>query len=152
MFTFFTILFLVFSIVALIKGDIFQSVKITMGEDEIKRQQLGTDNYVPDKKMIGSLLTIFLVMLPFAIAKMIYLCVALSYDPFTYPTLALLVYLITSLIIGFTKKKTKIDLSTDKKIEDYRKSLNKKRTVKGVLISIVYIVHLAYMLVAMAFM
>ncbi|KON87466.1 hypothetical protein AF332_11930 [Sporosarcina globispora] len=145
MMLFLTLFFLIYYVVLLVKGNFFQGVRIAMGEDEIKKQKLGMDNYKPDSDLVIKTLLLMLFIIPFSITIIIYLCVATQYDLLKYPTLGLLVYYTVSLMWGFIKGKTKIDLSSEDKIEKYRKKLQRKRTLKGTLLQLIWVAYFGYM-------
>lgn len=152
MLIFFTVVFVAYYLISVVKGKPFKSLIEAIGEDDIRKQREGSDNYKMDKDLVlKMLLTVFLFMIPFVVIQLIYLCNALNDDPYKYPTLSLLAYYFFIIVWIAVKGKKKRDLSTDRAIEKYRKTLKKNRTVKGTLISLAFLVYFIYMLIVLAF-
>ncbi|MGG3890222.1 hypothetical protein [Metabacillus fastidiosus] len=145
MMLFLTFVFLIWYSVLLLKGNIFHNLGMEIGEEEIRKQRLGTDNYKADENLTIKILLISCFLIPMIVVLVIYLCVGIQYDPLKYPTLTLLVYYVGSLLLGVLKNKKKIDLSSEDKIEKYRKKLKKKRTVKGILLQLIWTTYFLYM-------
>lgn len=148
---FFTIVFLIFYITLLAKGNIFLKLHSIFAEEEVRKQKEGSDNYKPSEDMIGATIIMLIVGLPLILGQFIYLCNAIKYDTYTYPTLILLTYTVVNFIVTSIKNKKKVDLSTEDKVEKYRAKYNKKRTVKGTLFQITYTVYFLYMLIQLIF-
>lgn len=145
MMLFLTLFFLIYYVILLVKGNFFQGIRVELGEEEIKKQKIGMDNYKPDESLAIKTLLWAAFLIPFSITNIIYLCIATQHDPLKYPTLGLLIYFTVSLIWGIIKGKTKVDLSSEDKINKYRKKLNQKRTFKGTVFQLIWVAYFTYM-------
>ncbi|MCA1027047.1 hypothetical protein LCM23_13175 [Cytobacillus kochii] len=146
MMIFLTVILLIFQLAVLIKGNPWYEINKLFGEEEIRKQQVGSDNYIPDKKLLeGALITIALGI-PYILFLLLYLCFSINYDPHTLPTIILLAYFILSVLVAVLKNKKK-DLSSEKKVAAFRKKFNKRHTFRGKVIQLVFISYYTYMLI-----
>lgn len=151
MMIFLSLFYLVFYLVGLVKGKLFYNFMIQHGEEEIKKAQQGTDNYKPSEEwMIKAGLTV-LVMLTILLVQVIYYCVAVQYDPFVLPTVAMILYFLCIVLKNTIKGGNKKDLTTERNVEKYRKQLQKKRSVRSVVMNLTYVIYFGYMLFSLIF-
>ena len=150
---FFTILFLAYSVTVLIRGRSFHQLQVELGEEEIKKQRLGTERYVENTEILAkALLTSFLFLLPLLIIESIYLTKAVKVDPYLYPSLVALVLFIGQFIFGVLKVKKKVDLSTEQKVDKYRKQLSRTRTFGGFINALLWTSYFGYMTYVLLFL
>lgn len=143
---FFTVVMLVLNLILLVSGGFFHSIKVEIGEEEIKKAKVGTDNYKRDhdfevRVILMGLYTLFMTLLYF-----MYFSIAISFDPYLYPTLILLTYMIIVILYAFASRNKKLDLTSDEQVAKLRKRLGKKRTFRNTMVQITFIIYFGYML------
>lgn len=113
-----------------------------------------TDN---DKKRLArkSFISLILAIVPaifFIVTELIYFTIAIPLDPFKYPSIGMLVFVIFNFI--FVKKTTKkADLETEEGFEEYKREAKKikRYTLRGWLIGLIKFVYFLYMFWALSF-
>lgn len=142
---FFTVFFLIVSLISLVKGSLFRNIYVTFGEEAIKAYKLGKD-YKPDGKLGLKLFLSSVFALFISLSQFIYYCIAINYDNFKYPTLCFMVYFILVLVWSIAKRRSKLDLSTDEKIHKYRAKLYRGQTFKSTIAQLANVAYFAYMM------
>ncbi|WP_310876963.1 hypothetical protein [Priestia megaterium] len=147
----FTIFFLTFYLVVLAKGGIARGLAIEIAKEDIKKQKEGADNYQPNKELAIKMLPCFVPLIGVVIVQFLYYCFSLNSDPFLFPTLIMLLYMVLGFVYNVVKPKKKADLTVERNAERHLKKLE-KRSLKGTLQNLVYVTYFAYMLFAAVFM
>lgn len=144
---FFTLFFFTLALSVLVKGRLFKDLRIEFGEAEIKKAS--NPDYKFSNELLSKLLFLFIGIVFYIITFITYLIKALSIDPYVYPTIIMILFIVSSYV--FNKNTPKDDLKTEEGIEAYRKKLsNNKRKLKGILknfIAAMYFVYMFYILV-----
>jgi len=144
---FLTIVFFAVTLSYLVKGTIFYDIGIEIGEDDISRAR--DSNYKTPEKLAVKILFFMVFGIAYMITYTIYLIKSLSIDPYVFPTVLIILNIISNFIF---KKTTKKDLSTEEGIEAYRKRLYKpKRTFIGTIKTIFTICYFVYMFYILVF-
>lgn len=145
--TFLTIFFFAFSLAALVKGNMFKKLRIDVGEYEIKKAIDSTAKV--EESLLIRMLSLIFFMSAIMVLEIIYLLKALHIDPYIYPTIIMILLILTGYI--FTKSSKK-DLATESGIAEYRKKLHdNKRKVSGILRSVLKVIYFAYMFYILVF-
>lgn len=148
--TFFTVLFIGYFLYALSKGNVLYNSSIKFGEIYISYHE----GKITDREFTVTSIKMYtqiIFMLLLFLIQFIYLTVALSVDPYKYPTIFIILWIIASFTLGVKASKKQPKIKED--IEAFRKHLYtniKKRTFKGTvyqLISLVYFCFMFYILV-----
>jgi len=146
----FTIFFLTFYLIALVKGGFGREIAIEMAKEEIKKQKEGADNYQPNKELLIKAIVCFVPLIALAFVQFLYYCFSLNSDPFLFPTLIMLLYFVFGFVYGIAKSKKKADLTVERNAEKHLKNLQ-KRSLKQTLSSLLYVTYFAYMFFAAVF-
>lgn len=149
--TIIALFFIILNGVTLLKGGFFRETLIQIGELSIKQEQGRYLTSDEKSELIVKGVGVWLLAIFCLILQAIFYTWALKIDVYTYPTLFMLIWLITSLIITFGNYKKK-DLKDEKGAKEYRKSLYKGRTLKVTLSSIAGLLYFAYMFYVIVFM
>jgi hypothetical protein len=137
--------------VVLAKGGIARGLAIEIAKEDIKKQKEGADNYQPNKELAIKMLICFVPLIGVVVVQFLYYCFSLNSDPFLFPTLIMLLYMVLGFVYNFVKPKKKADLTVERNAEKHLKKLE-KRSLKGTLQNLVYVTYFAYMLFATVFM
>ncbi|MEM4994800.1 hypothetical protein WKH56_19760 [Priestia sp. SB1] len=97
------------------------------------------------------MLLCFVPLIGVVIVQFLYYCFSLNSDPYLFPTLIMLLYLVLGFVYGIVRPKKKADLTVERNAEKHLKKLE-KRSLKQTLSSLVYVTYFAYMLFAAVFM
>jgi hypothetical protein len=145
---FWTIVFFTFSIIKLIKGNVFYETSVAMAEAEVKKanpelSKADKDNI--DKEILKNGGAIFSIgVLIMAIAEIIYYLKAVNLDIYKYPTIGMILLVILIVVKGAIKKKP--DLSSELKQKEYlAKVYANKRTLFGTFNTLANLVYFGYM-------
>ena len=144
---FWTLVFITFTLIKLIKGSIFKETLIKVAEIAVKgsypelseeeKKNLQTESF-----RIGW--QYFLFGLIVIIVHIIYLLNAIDLDPIKYPTLLMIAWIILAFVKGIVSKK--LDLSTEEKRKSYlAKVYLSKRTLSGTILNLVFLSYFGYM-------
>lgn len=145
---FWTIVFFTFSIIKLIKGDVFHQTSITIAEAEVKKanpelSKIGKDNI--DKEVLkngGAIVSI--VGLIMVIAEIVYYLKAINLDIYKYPTIGMILLVVLIVVKSSIVKKP--DLSTELDQKKYlAKIYANKRTLFGTFNTLVNLAYFGYM-------
>lgn len=142
MFIFFTILLLMISLYALVKGNMFNKTLLEIEEyEKLKKDDI-------DKSKSAEILIKSIWLVVFAIGYFItyltYLINALKVDIYTYPTFIMLMLFLTSFVINLIKNKQP---NSERKM----RRLKKERTLKRTIINSIEATYFLYMLMMAIF-
>jgi len=145
---FWTIVFFTFSIIKLIKGNIFHQTTINIAEITVK--QANPDLTKRERDALGSdmmksgMWYILIFGLGMVIAEIIYLLNAVSMDAYKYPTIVMICIAIFIIVKSYVVKKP--DLSTEQNQKIYlAKVYANKRTFFGVVNNLINLGYFGYM-------
>ncbi|ALS22118.1 hypothetical protein [Paenibacillus naphthalenovorans] len=147
---FWTIVFFTISLIGLIKGGLFSSLKSRLKQIELKKLNGGDEKeYVVEWLKAGCFPLIVVSFL--FIAEVLYLVNALDYDPYKFPTITAIAILIIGIIK--TKKSKKSNDMTEEELIVYKAELVKKdkRTFMSVIRSFLWVVYFGYMFYVLVF-
>jgi hypothetical protein len=123
-----------------------RKANIEIGELNIKKakgETIDKEYNIETKNILQVILIIFLLL-----CEIIYLIYAINIDPYKYPTIILLLYLIFSTVLI---NKNQPDLSIEENIIKYRKKLYKPKTFLNVLTNLTYCCYFGYMFYVLVF-
>lgn len=145
---FWTIVFFTFSIIKLIKGNIFYQTSINMAEITVKQANPNLTKREKDalneEMMRSGMWWILTLGLGMVIAEIVYLLNAVSLDIFKYPTIGMICLVIFIVVKTYVVKKP--DLSTEQNQKIYLgKVYASKRTFFGTFNSLVNLSYFGYM-------
>jgi len=146
MIVFLTVLILSLHIFVLFNGRLFPEFRKEIAENEIKKQRVGVDRFVTDDELgIKAIAYLFLFAIPVMLLHVFLISVGLMNDPYLYPSLGMLTFIIVNIVIqALTNKKE--DLTVESNAEEYREKLTRQHSVKNKLVLLVYIAYLVYLL------
>ncbi|MGG0308245.1 hypothetical protein ABEY43_06035 [Priestia megaterium] len=152
MLIFFTVLFLTYHLVNLVKGGFGRELLVEVGKETVKKQKVGADNYKEDKDLLIKVLMYFIPALMLAALQILYYCFSINSDPFLFPTLFMILHMVISIAYAYIKPKKTEDLTIERNAERYIKKLERKYKPKNVIIQLINVTYFAYMLFATVFM
>ena len=145
---FWTVVFITFYLASLIKGNLFYNLTKRVGELVLKQAEAETKKEKDEiaKEIIKSSWMIYLTI-PLAIIEYIYLFKAINIDPYKYPSIVMLFYLLLTMFVFNRNKKNKTDLTTQEGRIVYKNELEKLKryTFKGIIKQLVFLVYFGYM-------
>lgn len=142
---FFTVIMLTVYLTVLLKGKLFTGFRLELAEVEVKKYR--DEEYEIESELgVKTLLFLVFYSIPLILIDVALVCVGLQHDPYLYPSLVMLTYLIFVVVTSLANKKKKPDLSTDEKVEKYLKKVKKKYTLRGTLVSLLWISYFVYLL------
>lgn len=147
MMVFLTIVFFAVTLSYLVKGTIFYDLGIEIGEDDISRAR--DSEYKTPEKLAVKIIFFVIFGIVYMITYMVYLIKSLTIDPYIFPTVLIILNIVSNFIF---KKTIKKDLTTEEGIAAYRKKLYKpKRTFIGTIKTIFTVSYFAYMFYILVF-
>jgi large-conductance mechanosensitive channel len=149
MFAFFTILFLIYELLVLMKGLPFYNKRVKIHELELEKHKEGADVGAIIIEQTKNFIPIILTFLVIGFAYFIYLISAIEKDVYKYPTLLMLALFIFNFIKAINKKAP--NLSTEEGRNEYKSNIYKKRTVKSTVMSLIGVAYFTYMLLFAVF-
>ena len=145
---FWTVVFIIFYLASLTKGNLFYNLTKRVGELVLKQAEAETKKEKDEivKEIIKSLWKIYLTI-PLAIIEYIYLFKAINIDPYKYPSIVMLFYSLLTMFVLNRNKKNKTDLTTQEGRIVYKNELEKLKryTFKGIIKQLVFLVYFGYM-------
>lgn len=149
---FFTIVFFIMSARYIIKGRLFHTSLIRLGELNLIKSQSNMTKFqekVLKNKILELIIPQLLIFIPLIIANIIYLVQALNIDIYKYPTISMIILFV---IQTFSNKNENNDLSSEEKRLIYKSKIYQKRTTYNTiraLINLNYYGYMFYILVLM---
>jgi hypothetical protein len=147
---FWTVVFLTLGLLYFVRGSLFYSRLIKIGELALKIAE--TNDQSKGIELIKLVAFPFIYSIVMLIVYMIYLFNVIDIDPLKYPTLIIIGLIVINLVKSFSTGRSKIDLSTEESRHKYRIELytRKRWTIKGILYHIIttgYYTYIIYLLV-----
>jgi len=145
---FWTVVFITYYLMVLVRGNIFYDILQKAGELTIKQATMTTKK---EKDAIGSeIMKVawkILLAIPLLIAECIYLFKAISIDTLKYPTLIILFYSLLTTFVLNKSKKTKEDLTTEEGRIRYKITLEKikRYSFKSFITTLIFLGYFGYM-------
>jgi len=146
-----TIFFLMYHLIELLKGSILHTLAVEVGEDKIRKHKEGLDNFVPNKELDIKLGAYGIVVLFFSLIQFMYICTMIQRDPYLFPTVGMITYILVFYLFRVVKPKKKPNLSTERDIEKYRKKLKSKFKPVFLFNKLVITLYFVYMVIALIF-
>ncbi len=121
MIVFLTVLILSLHIFVLFNGRLFPEFRAELAEQEIKKHRVGTDRFVTDEELgIKAIMYLFLFAIPVMLLHVFLISIGLINDPYLYPSLGILTFIIASIIVQALRNKKGNDLTIESNAEKYR--------------------------------
>lgn len=148
---FWTVVFFTFYLVLLAKGNLTYNTTIKSGELMIKLYEQSKTEKEVNSEVFKTNWPILLYF-PVFLGTFIYYISALTVDVNKYPTIGILIYLITTMVFSKSKN-NKQDLTTNEGRQKYREQLykTKKRTFTGTIKQLVFLTYFGYMFYLLVF-
>jgi len=144
---FWTLILITFTLIKLIKGELFKETTIKMAELTVKEFVPGISE--EEKKSLqtetlkASLLYI-LFGLGLVIVYIIYLLNAIDLDQLKYPTIIMIAWVMLAFIKGAVSKKMDLSIEENRKIY-LAKAYLSKRTLRGIILNLAFLSYFGYM-------
>lgn len=148
---FWTLVFITWFLILLIKGNPIANLSIKLTEMGIKASEGKSLTKDEENTSVKFVIAVF-GMLILWIIQIIYLIKAIPIDTYKYPTFIMLAYLIFT-IVTTKKPKSKVNLTTDEGKIEYRKVAYQsgKKTFTGVIKTLIFLAYYGYMFYLLAF-
>jgi len=146
---FLIVLVLSLHIFVLFNGRLFPEFRADLAENEIEKQIVGVDRYEIDEELgIKAIMYLLLFAIPVMLLHVFLISVGLMNDPYLYPSLGMLTFIIISIIFQAkrNKEKKRQDLTIESNANEYREKLTKQHSLKNKLVLLVYITYFIYLL------
>jgi len=140
-----------YHLIELLKGSILHTLAVEVGEDKIRKHKEGLDNFVPNKELDIKLGAYGIVVLFFSLIQFMYICTMIQRDPYLFPTVGMITYILVFYLFRVVKPKKKPNLSTERDIEKYRKKLKSKFKPVFLFNKLVITLYFVYMVIALIF-
>jgi len=152
---FWTIILITIYLILLVRGSFFTNTIIKLGELTLKANEQGLEYYGEGrlKNELGKIgMPMLFYGLGMLIVQLFYLINALSVDYLKYPTIIIMIIIMSGFAIGAKKTKNKDDLTTEKGRQNYRTKLYKQssRKFKSTMTQIIYLSYFIYMFYVLA--
>ncbi|WEG18648.1 hypothetical protein PQ478_09215 [Alkalihalophilus pseudofirmus] len=148
-----TVILLTVAIYNVVTGKLFKSFIVQAGEYQIKefrKEEIKDEETI---KLVIKLVFVLLATLSLLTLTIVYLCFALSYDPFVYPSLAMLSLYILNIIVSLIRsKKLKGAPKSEDDVRKLQSKIYRKRTFKSTVIGVVGLAYYLYMFAALVFL
>lgn len=141
MMIFLTLFFIFSTVYSLFKGKLFHKTMLESAEFDIEKAK-GKVKDMPSELVVKllSILVYVLIVLSF---QMVYVIKATNIDPYLYPTVGFIGYVMLTFIVGLLQNKK--DLTTDEGRFLYLAKAKKRHTFTGKFGSLVYLTYFVYM-------
>lgn len=143
----FTIVFLMFSVRYLVKGQSFYDSLKELSTLGLKYEQETNQDFKKDLsiEILCKAILPLICAITVIISKIVYLGNVYYLDIYKWPTLVMILWIFMGLIVGFAKKKKRVT-EEDFRAAQYEIDTMPKRKFKDVIYSIVSIVYFGYIL------
>jgi len=140
-----------YHLIELLKGSILHTLAVEVGEDKIRRHKEGLDNFTPNKELDMKLGAYGIVVLFFSLIQFMYICTMIQRDPYLFPTVGMITYILVFYLFRVIKPKKEPNLSTERDIEKYRKRLKSKFKPVFLFNKLIITLYFAYIVIALIF-
>jgi len=140
-----------YHLIELLKGSILHTLAVEVGEDKIRKHKEGLDNFVPNKELDMKLGAYGIIVLFFSLIQFMYICTMIQRDPYLFPTVGMITYILVFYLFRVVKPKKEPNLSTERDIEKYRKKIKSKFKPVFLFNKLVITLYFVYMVIALIF-
>ena len=144
---FWTLILITFTLIKLIKGELFKETTIKMAELTVKEFVPGISEEEKKSLQTETLKASLLYMLfglGLVIVHIIYLLNAIDLDPLKYPTIIMIAWVMLAFIKGSVFKKMDLSIEENRKIY-LAKAYLSKRTLRGIILNLAFLSYFGYM-------
>ena len=144
---FWTLILITFTLIKLIKGELFKETTIKMAELTVKEFVPGISEEEKKSLQTETLKASLLYMLfglGLVIVHIIYLLNAIDLDPLKYPTIIMIAWVMLAFIKGAVSKKMDLSIEENRKIY-LAKAYLSKRTLRGIILNLAFLSYFGYM-------
>jgi len=144
---FWTLILITFTLIKLIKGELFKETTIKMAELTVKEFVPGISEEEKKSLQTETLKASLLYMLfglGLVIVHIIYLLNAIDLDPLKYPTIIMIAWVMLAFIKGAVSKKMDLSIKENRKIY-LAKTYLSKRTLRGIILNLAFLSYFGYM-------